>query len=321
MNPRIFVAELKRASARRIRHVIWFIAVALCASADATEGLIATKPPGVDTQYAGMMPPPGLHITNFLGYYHADRVLDSSGDDRINISNYDIRVISETLRFRYIWPGVTFLGANIETRFGYNIVTDVRFGFDLRTPRGVIRRYDDTRNTGDSHFALALGWHGKRFHQMIGTLVFIPTGDFSATQLANTGRGYWSLGPSYWFTWFPIEQLEVSGALLYTFNFENPDTRFHSGSELSLDYNIGYSVTRDLQIGASGAIYKQIQDDELHDQRFGDGNRGQVFSVGPMLHWHRHNARWGVVFKWQHEVAVRNRPKGERFFLQAAVQF
>ena len=287
----------------------------------ATEGLIATKAPGVDTTYAGMMPPPGLHVTNFIGFYTADRVLDSDGNDRLNISNYDIRVITETLRFRYIWPEVKFLGANIETRFGFNLLTDIHFSFDLRTPRGVIRRHDDTRNHGDAHFALVLGWHGKRFHHMVGSLLFIPTGHFSRNELANTSRGYWSIGPSYWFTWFPVEQLEVSGALVSAINFENPETHFHSGFELSLDYNVGYAVTPDLQVGLSGYIYKQLQDDTVRGRRFTDGNRGQAVAIGPMLHWHPRNSRFGVVFKWQHEEAVRNRPKGERFFLQAAYSF
>ncbi|MEO5753093.1 MAG: transporter [Chthoniobacterales bacterium] len=287
----------------------------------ATEGGGTSKALGVDNVLAGMMPPPGLNLTNFLAFYTASHTLDSSGNDRPNLSNFDLFVTAETLRLRYVLPGVTLLGANIETRFGFNAVTDINVSFDVHTPRGTFHLQDDTTNVGDSLFGLILGWHSKYFHQMLGPEVFIPTGRFSAAALANTGRGYWSVGPSYWFTWTPLAKLEISGSLIYLINFENPDSHYASGDELSLDYLIGYWLTRDLQFGLNGYAYKQVADDEVRGHVVGDGNRGQVVAFGPMLRWHPHDARWGVVFKWQHEEAVENRASGERFLFQAAWQF
>ncbi len=287
----------------------------------ATEGGGTSKALGVDTVISGVMPPPGLNITNFMVYYTADRTLDSDGNDRLNIMNFDLAVFAEVLRFRYVWPRITFLGANIETRFGWTLMTDADVSFDVRTPRRIFHRQDSTTRMGDSLLGLILGWHSEHFHQMLGPEIFIPTGDFRAGRLTNSSRGYWAIGPSYWFTWLPIEQIEVSGALIYLINFENPDTNYSSGNELSFDYNLGYWITRDWQLGASGYAYKQLADDERNDQTVGDGNRGQVVAVGPMLRWHPHGKNYGITLKWQHEEWVENRTKGERFFLQAAVQF
>jgi hypothetical protein len=287
----------------------------------ATEGGGTSKALGVDTVMAGVMPPPGLQITNFLVYYTASNTLDSSGNDRPGISNFDLSVFAETLRLRYVWPKVELFGANIETRFGFNAITDVDVSFDVQTPFGSIHLKDSTTNVGDSLVGIILGWHGKRLHQMFGPEFFLPTGRFSSNRLTVTGRGYYAIGPSYWFSWFPIDEIEVSGALIYLINLENPETNYDSGNEISFDYNLGYFLTRDWEIGASGYIYKQVLDDEQNGRVVGDGNQGQVVAVGPALRWHPHDKNYGITLKWQHEELVENRASGERFFLQFALQF
>ncbi len=287
----------------------------------ATEGGGTSKALGVDTVMAGVMPPPGLNITNFTAFYTADRTLDSNGNDRANLTNFDLFVFAEVVRFRYILPNATFLGANVEARVGVTLANYADVSFDVSTPHGTFHREDSTTNIGDSLFGLILGWHGKKFHQMFGPELFIPSGKFSDDRLTNTSRGYFSIGPSYWFSWFPVEQIEISAALIYLFNFENTDTDYLSGQELSLDYNLAYSLARDWQIGVSGYAYKQVQDDEINDGMVGDGNRGQVVGFGPALRWHPHEKNYGVTLKWQHEELVENRAKGDRFFLQAALQF
>ena len=72
--------------------------------------------------------------------------------------------------------------------------------FDVHTPHDIIHREDSTFNSDDSLVGLILGWHGKKFHQMFGPELFIPSGKFSDDRLTNTSRGYFSIGPSYWFT-------------------------------------------------------------------------------------------------------------------------
>ncbi len=84
--------------------------------ADATESGGTSKALGVDTVMAGVMPPPGLNITNFTAFYTADRTLDSDGNARANLSNFDLFVFADVLRLRYVFPNVTFLGARTSKR-------------------------------------------------------------------------------------------------------------------------------------------------------------------------------------------------------------
>src|SRR4051812_198759 len=86
-----------------------------CTNASATEGGGSSKALGVDTVMAGVMPPPGLRLTTFVGGYYAHGTLDREGSPRAGISNFDLKVVAITLRLQYVWPGVTWLGADVET--------------------------------------------------------------------------------------------------------------------------------------------------------------------------------------------------------------
>jgi hypothetical protein len=312
--------SVRRVSSLGLSLVIVFGIAIVPNTATATEGGGTSKALGVDTVMAGVMPPPGLRLTNFMARYDTGHTLDSSGNDRAGLSNFDLSVNAETLRLQYVWPRVQLWGANIETRVGWNAILDAQVSFDVQTPRGRIHREDSTTNVGDALFAPAiLGWHSKRFHQMFGPELFLPTGQFDKNRLANPSRGYYSIGPSYWFTWLPIDEIEVSGALIYLINCENPDTNYVSGHELSFDYNLGYALTPAWQIGASGYLYKQVMDDEQNGRVVGDGNRGQVVAIGPFVRY-RPSKNLGIVLKWQHEEAVKNRTSGDRVFFQFALQ-
>jgi hypothetical protein len=68
---------------------------------------------GVDTILVGVIGPPGsLRLTNFVSYYTANRTLDSSGNPRPGISNFDVNV-AYTLRLQYVWPQAKLWGADI----------------------------------------------------------------------------------------------------------------------------------------------------------------------------------------------------------------
>ena len=44
------------------------------------------------------------------------------------------------------------------------------------------------------------------------------------------------------------DRIEVSGHLLYLFNFRNPDTHYTSGQEVSFDYGVGYTLRESWQV-------------------------------------------------------------------------
>jgi hypothetical protein len=74
-----------------------------------------------------------------------------------------------------------------------------------------------------------------------------------------------------------------------------------------------------LQLALNGDFFRQFSDDKVNGLKVGtDGFRGKQMALGPSIRW---DFRPGlaVLFKYQREFDVRNRPEGEKFWLEFAV--
>lgn len=289
-------------------------------SAQATENGGSSYPLGVNTVLSGRLPPPGLTPFVYLSSYRSDELMGNDGSKRAGISDFSANVKAASLRLDYVYEGVSILGAGVESRLALPYV-DGEIRFDVNTPRGKIRRQGSASGFGDLMVApLLLGWASPTVHQMAGVDIFIPTGKYDASRLFNPGRNYWSFGPWYGITAYPLPNLETSAKIIYLVNQENDSTNYRSGNEINIDYNIAYNFSKTLQVGINGYVYKQVSDDTLNGHAVnGNGNRGQVFSFGPTIKYQ--TPSWGVVAKWQHEEAVENRSRGNRIWFQATARF
>ena len=300
--------------------VVVIVGLVTSGVAAATEGGGSNIAVGVNTVMAGVMEPPGTYLKTFIAHYDANQTLDSSGDDRAGIANFRVTVDAVNFRLSHIWNGVEFRGATIETRVGFTAYVDARVKFDVQAPAGTIHREGSAHGSGDALLAPALlGWHSERYHQIAGIELFLPTATFDPARIANTSRGYYTIAPAYFFTWFPTPGIEVSGNATYLFNLKNRETRYRSGDEIALDYGVGYALGDAWQIGASGYVYQQVGNDEQNGRIVAEGNRGKTVAIGPFVRY-RDAAGWGIVFKWQHELSVENKTAGDRLWLQFALK-
>jgi hypothetical protein len=286
----------------------------------ATEGGGSIYPIGVNTVLAGVMPPPGDYVYFYGARYDANHTLGSDSNDKPNISSFNAHVNAFALRYDHVWSGVDFWGANLMTRVGVPFA-DLHLSFDIKTPKGIVHQQStDTGLSDAAVIPLALGWHSPWLHQMVGVEFFFPTGNYDAHRLANVGRHYYSAAPTYFFTLAPIPSIEVSAKVMYLFNGPNRETNYHSGNELIVDYNLGYQATPAVQFGANGYFYRQTTDDTQNGITVGDGNRGRVLATGPFIKY-QPSRSLAFVAKWQHEMLVQNRTRGNRFWIQMAYKF
>ncbi len=287
--------------------------------AQATEGGGSSYPLGVNTVGAGKMPPPGFTEFFYLSDYSANKTLDGDGDKKQGIHNFDLNVQALSIRVDYVYQDFTILGAKLASRLALPLIKG-DISFDVDTPRGRVHRSDHQEGVGDlTVVPFVLGWSSPRYHQLLGLDVFAPIGSYDKDRLFNPGRNTWAYGPWYSFTAYPLENLEVSAKLIYMINGENSETNYRSGREFNADYNIGYNITREWQVGVNGYLYKQLSDDEKNGQTYLDGNRGQVAAIGPAIKYQ--TPAIGFVMKWQHETMVENRAEGDRIWLQAVYRF
>jgi hypothetical protein len=289
----------------------------------ATEGGGNSYPLGVETNFSGLMRPEGLTTYLYLQHYTADHLKGNDGHDNPAIQDFNLESNAMSLRLTYVWPGVKFLGANVETRAAQVFVSLSR---DLAVqPPGapaVVRSSNQLDSLGDfTLMPIGLGWHSATFHQTAAIEGFLPTGDYDKNRTLNVGRNYYQVAPFYAFTWIPNSAIDVSAKLRYAFNTENHDTNYRSGDELTLEYNAGYALTPKFQLGVNGYVYRQESDDrQNHADVNGNGNRGEVDGLGPYMRI-AFTPTFRMLFKYEHEFDARNKTEGDRVWIQTILPF
>jgi hypothetical protein len=107
---------------------------------------------------------------------------------------------------------------------------------------------------------------------------------------------------------------------MYDINTENDDTKYRSGQEFHVDYTVGYHIGKEWAVGIGGYYYYQTTEDEDHGSKVGsDGFEGRVFAVGPQVQYNYRNMSFTA--KWQPEFEARNKPEGNKFWLNFVYAF
>src|SRR6185369_6938159 len=116
--PRAKRGEMIRANCRAAVAVaaIPFLLGTTSAPALATEGGGSQYPLGVETHFSGVMAPPGYHQFLYYSHYESSHSKDNNGDDNPRLAYFKIRTDAISTRVSYVWPNITVLGANVETR-------------------------------------------------------------------------------------------------------------------------------------------------------------------------------------------------------------
>ncbi|CAM2185679.1 Phenol degradation protein meta [Paraburkholderia sacchari] len=284
------------------------IASAIAVPARATENGQISYPFGVNTVLDGLLPPPGgTQFFNYSLFYSASKFADSNGHNAV--PGFHSSVIGEAPRVAHTW-GKTLGPFTISS----SVIVPM-LHLHLSTPSGTGNR----TALGDIIFEpLMLGYAtpSKTLFAYFSPSFAAPTGAYSVNRITNTGLNTYAFLPYLGVTWFPHPDWEISTVTLLEMNSPNHATQYHSGAVAVLDYLIGYSLNQRLQLGVQGTFLKQFTDDTQNGVKVGpDGFRGQAVAIGPQLRYMWGPAS-GVVVKYQHEFAVRNRPQGDKLWVQ-----
>ena len=111
----------------------------------------------------------------------------------------------------------------------------------------------------------------------------IPVGAYDSSRLANIGIGHGAIDGGGGYTYFnPMTGHEFSAVLGFTYNLENQSTQYQNGVDMHLDWGASQFVTKQLQLGLVGYVYKQLSCDSGAGDRVGCFE-SQVFGVGPQI--------------------------------------
>jgi len=265
-------------------------------------------PNGAENWYAGALPPPGNYLLNYFGNWSG--TLRGKNGDKVKPAGKDIKLNAtfDALRFLKVTDTRLF-GANYSWAASLPIVH-----LSIDAPGGKASR----TGIGDVTITpVILAWHSPKWHYAVGFDVNLPTGAYDKNDPPgkNIGTNYYSLEPVFGVTYLGTDGWEVSGKFMYNWKTKNDDTDYQSGDDFHLDYLVGKHIGP-WSVGLSGYFLKQLTDDKLNGNKVStDGNKGQVFAIGPSVKYetagHSH-----LVFQWQHESNAENRFQGDKIWFK-----
>lgn len=276
---------------------------------------------GGKTTMAGYLPPPGVYgvFSNYFYSGSADIDFESGGVSLSGGIEAEAYIGMPTAL--WVTPG-DVLGGNLAfsltTPFGGKhldaAVLSSRFGTEFGAER-------ENWAFGDPVLGTSLGWHEGNLHYTLGTLVNVPIGQWEFGNPVNIGFNRWVIDTTGALTYLnPETGVELSGAAGFTFNFENPDTDYKSGTEFHAEAAAMLHLSPTFSFGVNGYAYKQITGDSGSGAKLGSFE-GQVFAVGPAVDYTFKVGELPVALnlRYFYEFGVENRLEGHAGFLNLAV--
>ncbi len=192
---------------------------------------------------------------------------------------------------------------------------------------GGLSRTDKVDGLGDITLIPAiLAWKSGSWQFNALLPIYAPTGDYDVGQLANLGLNYWTFDPTVGAA-FSDEKtgLNIGVYTGITFNTENEDTNYDSGSVLHVEISAQQLLplgTGFFGFGLNGYLYEQISGDSGSGATSGDF-KGRSVGVGPVLDYilPTETGTWIFEAKWLPELDTKNRLEGDYFWFKVAWQF
>ena len=302
--------------------------IALAPAADAAEGGSGAYLLGKRGPLAAFVPKPGWYLTDDVFYLTGDRSELTPLGDRI-VGNVDAEALINIAQLTWV-ADTTILGGRLAVSavlpYGNVDVTadgTVAGPGDIEIDRTL---NDSVTDIGDPAVGGSLGWKkrtGDRFRAWSTyASVFIPVGDYEVGRIANVGKNRWAVdvGGAYTMANFKRGR-ELSSVLGFTFNGDNEDTDYSTGTEMHLEFAGKQHLPSHWSFGVVGYWYEQLTGDSNNPPILGDF-KGRAIALGPEVSYQfvqNPQRPITVDLRWYHEFEVKNRIEGDSVFLTVSV--
>lgn len=260
----------------------------------------------------------------------AELLIESISQDiigRLNKTTLSIDVDNvqniSTLTLLYATPWKLFAGRylfGVALPFAY---VDTTVKIKVKGPERKASRTLSDNNWGFSDMVILpaiFSWHSGYFHWNTGLAIYAPTGEYSPSDLAPLGKGYWSFEPYAGVTFLHEKYgQEVSVGASWCFNTTNHETDYRSGDQINLEWLVSQHLPGGFSVGVTGYYYQQITGDSGSGAENGAFRRQSV-AIGPTVGftWKDNLA---INAQWFNEVATTNTFKGNVVSVNASWTF
>jgi hypothetical protein len=311
----------------RVAAAVGGAALAAAASqAMATEGAASVYLLGSGGPGAAVMPPvKGIFLDNEVYYYDGS----ARGSKQFVVGGNVVAGLNATILADFptvLWvPTTNFLGGTLAVGgalpFGR---PDVNVSAVVTGPLGGqigASRSDDAFVIGDPIATAALGWGSGKTHVQLSTMVNIPIGDYRDGELANLAFHRWAGDVSLAGTWRDEHAgWDVSGKAGLTFNGENKDTDYKSGTEFHAEGSVEKLITPKFSAGVLAYYFEQVSGDSGSGAVLGSF-KGRVTGVGGTAAYNFTLGKKPATLRFRaiHEFDAKNRLEGDSFWLGLSV--
>jgi hypothetical protein len=295
--------------------------------ARAEEGGTGHYTPGANASFIDALPGhEGLAVANFFLYYPSSAGFRLPIGGLISVS-LDATAYADSIVAVYQTP-LQLLGGSYALGGVFTAVwMDVR---------GTIEAGSGTRAAGDTLSGIAdlllypfmLGWTSLggdlKYDFRLG--VYAPTGKYEAGSIVNLGKNYWTFEPTFTVSFISSKiGLEGSAYAALDFNTRNQTTDYLTGDQFHVDATIAEHLPLlggFVGVGASAFYYQQFTGDSGSGAKLGDFE-GRTVGVGPVLSYAMKldGVQGAVEVKWLPELEVKNRLKGNYFWIKVGAVF
>ena len=284
--------------------------------------LLGLKGPG-----AGIIPPPGLFLTNTVYWYQgsngANRPFPVVGGR--TVADVKATVWLDLPAFTMVTP-LEILGGHL----GFNVLVPLGgpnvdanatlvSAFLQQSPNRAL--HDSASTYGDPAITTFVGWRAGNFHWTAGVTAFFPIGDYQQGALANVANHRGAADFNGALTWLdPAIGLDISVAAGITTSRENTATKYRTGNEFHVEGAVTQNFSPQFSLGVVGYYYEQLSGDSGLGANLG-AFKGRVTALGGSVGY---NFKLGELpvsarVKVYREFDVKNRLEGTAGFFSLSM--
>lgn len=266
---------------------------------------ISAGPEGYLTAVA---PPPGVYWLGYTVNYRSTRLNDGQGNKLLPTT--ELKLDAAVMRMHY---------ATAQPLLGGQLVWDVMVPY-VDVGLNLNGSLTHKNGLGDVEWGPAVAYHhSPNLHSAVALHVQLPTGAYDPNSVLNIGHNYTTLMPIYAVSYVNPTGMNGDIKITGSRNTSNPDTHYRSGSEVVVDYALGYAVAPKWVVGLGGYARQQFTDDR-GDGVAADGNRARAYALGPSFIYNNGQGFY-VTAKYYVEHQVQNTWQGKALWLKATIPF